>query len=118
MQPAVAPGPESVGSKPVHAEVVTDAVVGGERAIELGCDVIMATLNLDEQAEAELIDRAGREGVGVLVKKALASGHSGTESLRFAATASGVSSVIVGTINPDHLRDNARIVSEAAASAG
>ena len=93
-------------------------VAGGERAIQLGCDVIMATLNLDEQAEAELIDHAGKEGVGVLVKKALASGHSGTESLRFAATASGVSSVIVGTINPDHLRDNARIVSEAAASAG
>jgi aryl-alcohol dehydrogenase-like predicted oxidoreductase len=90
-------------------------VAGGERAIELGCDVIMATLNLNEQAEAELIRRAGQQGVGVLVKKALASGHSGPESLRFAATAAGVSSVIVGTINPAHLEENVRVVVEACA---
>lgn len=87
-------------------------VAGGERAIELGCDVIMATLNLNEQSEADLIARAGRQGCGVLVKKALASGHSGTESLRFAAGAPGVSSVIVGTINTKHLRENAAAVSE------
>ncbi len=90
-------------------------MAGGERAIELGCDVIMATLNLNEQGEAGLIRRAGEEGVGVLVKKALASGHSGAESLRFAATAAGVSSVIVGTINPAHLEENARVVAEACA---
>ncbi len=87
-------------------------VAGGERAIELGCDVIMATLNLDEQSEAGLIARAGREGVGVLVKKALASGHSGTDSLRYAASATGVSSVIVGTINPAHLQENVAAVSQ------
>ena len=87
-------------------------VAGGERAIELGCDVIMATLNLNEQSEGNLIARAGQQGCGVLVKKALASGHSGTESLRFAASAPGVSSVIVGTINPTHLRENAAVVSE------
>lgn len=86
-------------------------VAGGNRAIELGCDVIMATLNLNEHSEADLIARAGRQGCGVLVKKAMASGHSGTESLRFAAAAAGVSSVIVGTINPTHLRENAAAVS-------
>lgn len=88
-------------------------VAGGERAIELGCDVIMATLNLNEQGEAGLIARAGERGVGVLVKKALASGHSGTQSLRYAAEAAGVSSVIVGTINPLHLEENVAIVSAA-----
>lgn len=83
---------------------------GAQRAINLGCDVIMATLNLDEQDEAELIASAGAAGVGVLVKKALASGHSGTDSLRFAAGAAGVSSVIVGTINPAHLEENVAAV--------
>ncbi len=87
-------------------------VAGGERAIELGCDVVMATLNLAEQAESGLIASAGQSGVGVLVKKALASGHSGIESLRFAAEAPGVSSVIVGTINPAHLAENVAVVSE------
>ena len=75
----------------------------------------MATLNLHEQAEAGLIRRAGEEGVGVLVKKALASGHSGPESLGFAATAAGVSSVIVGTLNPAHLQENVRVVEAACA---
>jgi aryl-alcohol dehydrogenase-like predicted oxidoreductase len=89
------------------------SVAGGERAIDLGCDVIMATLNLDEQSEAGLIARAGAEGCGVLVKKALASGHSGTDSLRFAAAWPGVSSVVVGTIDPAHLKENAAAVSDA-----
>ena len=84
---------------------------GGRRAIAIGCDVIMATLNLDEPDEADLIAEAASSGVGVLVKKALASGHSGKESLRFAAEAQGVSSVIVGTINPDHLAENVATVS-------
>ena len=86
---------------------------GGRRAIAVGCDVIMATLNLEAQSEAGLIAEAGQQGVGVLVKKALASGHSSTASLRFAAQAAGVSSVIVGTINPDHLKENAAVVSAA-----
>ncbi len=86
-------------------------VAGGERALALGADVIMATLNLNEQSELGLIDRAAQQGVGVLVKKALASGHSGVDSLRFAAAAAGVSSVIVGTINPAHLRENVAAVS-------
>lgn len=85
-------------------------VAGAERAIELGADVIMATLNLVDTVEAPLIARAAAAGCGVLVKKALASGHSGTDSLRFAAATEGVSAVIVGTINPAHLRENARVV--------
>jgi aryl-alcohol dehydrogenase-like predicted oxidoreductase len=46
------------------------------------------------------------------VKKALASGHAGMDSLRYAASRPGVSSVIVGTLNPDHLRENAEAVSD------
>lgn len=83
---------------------------GGRRAVELGCDVVMATLNLTEQGEAELISDAGRRGCGVLVKKALASGHAGADSLRFAVSQPGVSSVVVGTIDPAHLEQNARVV--------
>ena len=88
------------------------SVHGGERAMALGADVLMATLNLDHTGEANLIARAGEAGVGVLVKKALASGHAGLDSLRYAASRPGVSSVIVGTLNPDHLRANATLLAD------
>lgn len=79
---------------------------GGDCAIDAGCDVIMATLNLAETEQLPVIARAASAGCGVLVKKALASGHAGTDSLRYAASATGVSAVIVGTLSTDHLRDN------------
>lgn len=85
-------------------------LAGGRRAVALGCDVIMATLNLDHREELPLIAEAGTAGCGVLVKKALASGHAGTDSLAFAAAQTGVSSIVVGTIDPAHLRANARAV--------
>jgi aryl-alcohol dehydrogenase-like predicted oxidoreductase len=88
-------------------------VAGAERAIELGCDVIMATLSLSEQSEAPIIAAAGRAGCGVLIKKPLASGHAGTASLQFVAAQPGVSSLIVGTINPAHLRENAAVLASA-----
>ena len=87
-------------------------IAGAERALALGVDVIMATLNLNETGEADLIAKAAAAGCGVLVKKALASGHTGVDSLRFAASTEGVSSVIVGTINPEHLRENARVIAD------
>lgn len=85
-------------------------VAGGDRAIARGADVIMATLNSAETREEALAARAGQAGVGVLVKKALASGHAGLDSLRYAASRRGVSTVIVGTLNPEHLRENAEAV--------
>lgn len=87
-------------------------MAGGLRALELGCDVIMTTLNREDASQADVIARAGRQHCGVLVKKALASGHDGLDSLRFAATQPGVSSVVVGTVNPEHLRDNARALAD------
>ena len=54
-------------------------------------------------------EAAGRAGCGVLLKKALASGHAAAtveDNLRFALASPAVSSVIVGTINPAHLRAN------------
>lgn len=83
---------------------------GAALAIAAGCDVIMATLNLEEQAEAAVIARAGAAGCGVLIKKALGSGHAGPDSLRFVAAQPGVCSIIVGTIDPAHLRENVRVV--------
>jgi len=80
-------------------------VAGAEAALER-CDVIMATINPDYLEELEVVAEAARRGVGVLVKKALSSGHGNTEGLSFAARQPGVSSVVVGTIDPTHLEAN------------
>lgn len=80
------------------------------------CDVVMVTLNLRERADLPAIEAARLAGAGVLIKKALASGWldavetTGIDpverSLSFALGTPGVSSVIIGTIDPDHLAHN------------
>ncbi len=86
---------------------------GGLRAAQQS-DCVMVTWNLDYDGDRPVIDYCGDHGVGVLVKKALASGHatlstSGDpvrETFSRVFAHSGVSCAIVGTINPDHLRAN------------
>lgn len=86
-------------------------VEGAEHALDAGADVLMATLNPDFTDEAELIARAAGQGCGILIKKALASGHGRSEDLRFVADFPGVHSIVVGTTNPHHLRENAVAIS-------
>jgi aryl-alcohol dehydrogenase-like predicted oxidoreductase len=88
-------------------------VEGGPLALEQG-DCAMVTYNLNEQGELPVLDYAEQHGKGILVKKALASGHAclapGQEPVRasfeliFAHPA--VSCAIVGTINAQHLAHN------------
>ena len=80
---------------------------GARAALDKGADVIMATLNAADLSEAEVIEKAGKQRCGVLVKKALAGGREAPETLRFAARHPGVSSVVVGTLDPEHLAENA-----------
>ncbi|MEO2175316.1 MAG: aldo/keto reductase [bacterium] len=82
-------------------------VTGSLLALEL-VDVFMIALNESDQTQAELIKAATRHNKGVVIKKAFDSGHAKDpgRSLNFAANFPGVSSVIVGTINPSHLREN------------
>lgn len=93
-------------------------VEGGLLALEHG-DCAMVTHNLDYQAELAVIEQAARLGKGILVKKALASGHAclaaGVDpvhaSFELIFAQAGVSSVIVGTLNPLHLAHNVQVVS-------
>ncbi len=86
---------------------------GGELAVSMGADVIMATLNRDYRAEVALIALAAAQGCGVLIKKALRSGHGQAQDLAYVAGHSGVHSIVVGTTNPTHLRANAAVLVEA-----
>jgi aryl-alcohol dehydrogenase-like predicted oxidoreductase len=79
-------------------------------------DAVMVTYNRDHRDEEAVIDECRRLNKGVFLKKALASGHlcaaTDTEedpvqtSMNFVFSHPGVSSAIIGTINPQHLRDN------------
>lgn len=82
-------------------------VSGGLQAAAM-CDVVMVSLSPDFRSLVPVVEAAARAGKGVLVKKPLESGHHPDPAAALAALAGepGVSSVIVGTIDPAHLRAN------------
>lgn len=87
-------------------------VEGGLLALEKG-DCAMVTYNLNEQAEVPVLDYAEAHSKGILIKKALASGHAclaGEDPVRASFelifSHPATSSAIIGTINPQHLAHN------------
>lgn len=87
-------------------------VEGGIRALDEG-DCAMVTYNLHQQQELPVLDHALSHNKGILIKKALASGHlclQGEDpllaSLQLIYSHPAVASAIIGTINPSHLREN------------
>jgi aryl-alcohol dehydrogenase-like predicted oxidoreductase len=88
-------------------------LAGGYESIARS-DVIMTTYNANDSTMAPVVARAAECRCGVLIKKPLASGTLGperAESLRRTAALPGVSSIVVGTIDPRHLAENVAAVS-------
>ena len=94
----------------------TKTVEGGIMALERS-DIAMVTYNLNEQDEKPVLDYALENDKGILIKKVLASGHACLEgalkvdspvekSMELVFSHPAVSAAIVGTINPQHLREN------------
>lgn len=91
-------------------------VAGGLRVVE-EMDVVMATANLEYDEERPVFEAAARRHKAVLVKKGLMSGHiNGASGVRKAMkhvfSLPGVSSMIIGTIDAGHLRENVAILDE------
>ena len=81
-------------------------VAGSLLAIEQ-VDAFMVTLNIEDSSQSELIKVAMAAQKGILIKKAFASGHAASgDALSYVVNYPGVTSAIVGTINPKHLRSN------------
>ncbi len=91
----------------------TKTLVGGLLAV-VDTDIVMVTCNPAHQEELPVLRAADLRMRGVLIKKALQSGHIEAggveEAMKFIFAQPGVSSVIVGTITPDHLRSNVEAV--------
>ncbi|MFO7705840.1 MAG: aldo/keto reductase [Halopseudomonas sp.] len=87
-------------------------IEGGIAALRSG-DCAMVTYNVQDQSERPVLDFALSQDKGILVKKALASGHlclqgndPAQKSLELAFAHPAVASAIIGTINPRHLQQN------------
>lgn len=97
----------------------TKTVEGGMWIVE-NTDVVMATLNLTNDHDLPVINRAYELNKGVIIKKGLQSGHADKsaggsgieESFKYIFNHNGVSSMIVGTINKKHLLLNVEIVNK------
>ena len=91
----------------------TKTIDGGIKAAALS-DLVMVTYNLNEQAEKPVLDYCRDHHKGVLIKKALASGHLDKSaasdpvqaSMDFIFQHAAISSAIIGTISQQHLVHN------------
>ena len=97
----------------------TKTVAGGLLAIDRS-DVAMLTFNPAYTEEREVITHAHQQQKGIFIKKALASGHLPTATqdavgdiMRCIFAEPGVTSVVVGTLNPRHLQHNVQCAMQA-----
>ena len=93
----------------------------GARTALVWADVIMVTYNGEDQSHEPVLAEAREMGVGVLVKKGLASGRIAPEAgIPFVLANPHVASVVVGGLNLDHIRANVDLAEGVgrAASAG
>jgi aryl-alcohol dehydrogenase-like predicted oxidoreductase len=81
-------------------------VAGARQALEWA-DVLMVEYHLRDRSHESLIAEATARGVGIIVKKGLASGElPATEAIRFVLGNPHVSSLVVGGLSLDHFRAN------------
>lgn len=92
----------------------TKTVEGGLLTLQ-HADIAMVMHNLDYQGEQAVIDQAAKDNKSIFIKKALSSGHltsyeSTVDPMQanfdFIYQNPAVASIIIGTINPQHLTDN------------
>lgn len=97
--------------------ISSKTVAGGLLAFEKDCDVVMACYNPIYTDELPVLQAADNMQRATLIKKAFASGHLNKldetnpveTALRFILEQAGVTSIILGTINPQHLQENVEL---------
>ena len=102
----------------IKAYGMSSKTVAGGRWVVENLDVVMATCNLEYDDERPVLELAEKLNKGVIIKKGLQSGHADSSSggggvgkaFQHVLTQPGVSSMIVGTINKQHLLSNVETV--------
>jgi aryl-alcohol dehydrogenase-like predicted oxidoreductase len=73
-------------------------------------DAIMVEYHLHDRSHESVITEAGKRGMGVIVKKGLASGRlNPSEAIPFVLSNPNVTSMVIGGLSLDHMRENVRI---------
>ena len=86
-------------------------VEGARLALEWA-DVLMVEYHLEDRSHEGLIREAAARGVGIIVKKGLASGHlPADQAIDFVLSNRQVASIVVGGVNLTHFHDNVTVAS-------
>jgi aryl-alcohol dehydrogenase-like predicted oxidoreductase len=73
-------------------------------------DAIMVEYHPQDRSLEAVIAEAAKESVGVIVKKGLGSGRlPPAESIPFVLGNGGVTSLVIGGLDLDHMRENIRL---------
>ena len=85
----------------------TNSVEGGLLALD-ELDTAMITYNQNDTEQDQVIKKAEQLNKGVILKKVFDSGQAvdSFQALKFAMSSPAVTSAVIGTINPEHLREN------------
>lgn len=88
--------------------------IEGARAALQWADVLMVEHHLRDQSHGPVIAEAVEAGVGVVVKKGLASGAlDPAEAIPFVLGTAGVASLVIGGLSVDHIQANIRLAEAA-----
>lgn len=100
----------------IRATGISSKTVNGGLLALQSLDIAMVMHNIEYQSEQAVIDYAAKHNKGILVKKALASGHL-AENAKLTLQdnfdfilASPVHSLVLGTISLEHLQANCQMV--------
>jgi aryl-alcohol dehydrogenase-like predicted oxidoreductase len=81
--------------------------VAGAQAALSWADAVMVEYHMEEPSHEGMIAAAAAVGVGVIVKKGLASGRlSADQAIRFVLGNAAVTSMVIGGLSLDHMRRN------------
>lgn len=84
-------------------------VAAAEQAL-YWADALMVEYHQLDTCHADVIRRASELGIGVLVKKGLASGRANpTDAIPFVLNTPGVHNLVIGGLSLDHIRQNVAI---------
>ena len=91
----------------VRAIGLSGKTVEGAEAALGWSDALMVEYHLDNPTHAAVIEMAAQAGVGVVVKKGLASGRlDPAAAIRFVLGNASVGSLVIGGLSLEHLREN------------
>jgi aryl-alcohol dehydrogenase-like predicted oxidoreductase len=108
--PAVATLQQLKAQGLIRAIGFSGKTVEGASASLSWADVLMVEYHLDDRSHEQVIAQAAAQGVGVVVKKGLASGRlPAAQAIEFILANPAVSSLIVGGLNLNHIQSNVEV---------